>query len=131
MIAQHFYLKKYSWEVVVLYNVNENDTDYIKKVLSKICDDYGTIQDGVKYIRRGDYNSGFIYSNFDRKCSLIVIGKADSTEQLFNTIAHEANHLQSHIATKYNLDEKGEEVSYLLGTIIQTMYREFRHIILK
>lgn len=131
MITQRFYLKKYSWEVVVLYNVDEHDTAYIKDVLSEICDDYGTIQDGVKYIRRGDYNSGFIYSNMDRRCSLIVIGKADSKEQLLNTIAHEANHLQSHIATKYNLDEKGEEVSYLLGSIIQAMYPAFKRMIVK
>ncbi len=131
MITQHFYLRKYSWEVVVLYNVNENDTDTIKDILSEICDDYGTIQDGVKYIRRGDYNSGFIYSNIDRRASLIVIGKANSPEELLNTIGHEANHLQSHIATKYNLDEKGEEVSYLLGDIIQTMYPVFKRIILK
>lgn len=131
MIKQHFYLRKYNWEVVVLYNVDENDTEYIKDILSEICDDYGTIQDGVKYIRRGDYNSGFIYSNFDRKASIIVIGKADSPEEFLNTIGHEANHLQSHIATKYNLDEKGEEVSYLLGTIIQVMYPVFKRLIVK
>ena len=129
MIKQHFYLKKYHWEVVVLYNVTPTDVDYIKNLLSEICDDYGTIQDGVKYIRQGDLNSGFIYTNYDRKASIIVIGQASSKQEFLNTIAHEANHLQSHIATKYNLDEKGEEVSYLMGDIIQAMYRTFKKII--
>lgn len=129
MIKQHFYLKKYHWEVVVLYNVTPTDVDYIKNLLSEICDDYGTIQDGVKYIKQGDLNSGFIYTNYDRKASIIVIGQASSKQEFLNTIAHEANHLQSHIATKYNLDEKGEEVSYLMGDIMQTMYRTFKKII--
>lgn len=131
MIKQHFYLKKYNWDVTMLYNVDEYDVEYIKQLLSEICDDYGTIQDGVKYIRKGDYNSGFIYSNFDRKCSIIVIGKATSNAEFLNTIGHEANHLQSHIASKYNLDEKGEEVSYLMGDIIQKMSKVFKRIICK
>lgn len=131
MIKQHFYLKKYNWDVTVLYNVDEYDVEYIKQLLSEICDDYGTIQDGVKYIRNGDYNSGFIYSNFDTKCSIIVIGKATSNAEFLNTIGHEANHLQSHIASKYNLNEKGEEVSYLMGDIIQKMSKVFKRIICK
>lgn len=129
MIQQQFYIKKYSWEVVVLYDVGPNDVEHIKELLSEICDDYGTIQDGVKYIRKGDYNSGFIYTNYDRKASVIVIGRTTSKQEFFNTIVHEANHLQSHIATKYNIDEKGEEVSYLIGDIIQKMYKVFKHLI--
>ena len=131
MIKQCFHLKKYNWDVTVLYNVDEYDVEYIKQLLSEICDDYGTIQDGVKYIRKGYYNSGFIYSNLDRKCSLIIIGKAISNAEFLNTIGHEANHLQSHIATKYNLDEKGEDVSYLMGDIIQKMSKVFKRIICK
>lgn len=129
MIQQQFYIKKYSWEVVVLYDVGPNDVEHIKELLSEICDDYGTIQDGVKYIRKGDYNSGFIYTNYDRKASVIVIGRTTSKQEFFNTIVHEANHLQSHIATKYNIDEKGEEVSYLIGDIVQKMYKVFKHLI--
>lgn len=129
MIQQQFYIKKYSWEVVVLYDVGPNNVKHIKELLSEICDDYGTIQDGVKYIRKGDYNSGFIYTNYDRKASVIVIGRTTSKQEFFNTIVHEANHLQSHIATKYNIDEKGEEVSYLIGDIVQKMYKVFKHLI--
>ena len=129
MIRQHFYIKKYSWEVVVLYDVDANDVEYIKKLLTQICNDYGTIQDGVKYIQKGDLNSGFIYSNYDRKASVIVIGKATSKQELFNTIVHETSHLQSHISTKWNIDDKGEEAAYLIGDIVQKMYKVFKYLI--
>ena len=59
----------------------------------------------------------------------MIIGKTTSKKEFINTIVHEANHLQSHIATVYNLDEKGEEVCYLIGTIVETMYNVFRKII--
>lgn len=128
MIAQRFYLDKYKWSVVVLYNVGQNDVEFVQDNLSKICDDKQKIKDSTRYIERGDLNTGFIYSNLDIKISLIVIGKATSNKEFLNTIVHEANHLQSHIATVYNLDEKGEEVCYLIGEVVEQMYNVFRKI---
>lgn len=128
MIAQRFYLDKYKWSVVILYNVGQNDVEFVQDNLSKICDDKQKIKDSTRYIERGDLNTGFIYSNLDIKISLIVIGKATSNKEFLNTIVHEANHLQSHIATVYNLDEKGEEVCYLIGEVVEQMYNVFRKI---
>lgn len=128
MIAQRFYLDKYKWSVVVLYNVGQNDVEFVQDNLSKICDDKQKIKDSTRYIERGDLNTGFIYSNLDIKISLIVIGKATYNKEFLNTIVHEANHLQSHIATVYNLDEKGEEVCYLIGEVVEQMYNVFRKI---
>ena len=128
MIAQRFYLDKYEWSVVVLYDAGCNDVEFIQDNLSKICDDKQKIKDSTRYIERGDLNTGFIYSNLDIKISLIVIGKATSNKQFLNTIVHEANHLQSHIATVYNLDEKGEEVCHLIGEVVERMYDVFRKI---
>lgn len=129
MICQRIFLKKYNWKLVVLYNAKETDSDNIKNILSEICNDEYTINKSVRYIAKGEYNTGFIYSNYISKASLIVIGKATSKQQFINTIAHEANHLQSHIATVYNLDEKGEEVCYLIGNIIEKMFKAFNKII--
>ena len=129
MIIQKIFLKKYNWKVVVLYDATENNTDEIKAILSEICDNRNTIESSVRYIKKGEYNTGFIYSNYIDKASLIVIGRADSKRQLINTITHEANHLQSHIATVFNLDEKGEEVGYLIGYIMETMFNVFSKII--
>lgn len=129
MIGQRFYLDKYEWSVVVLYNVDSDDSEFIKDNLSKICNDRKLIKNSTKYIEQDIPNTGFIYSNFNDKISLIIVGKTTSKKEFINTIVHEANHLQSHIATVYNLDEKGEEVCYLIGTIVETMYNVFRKII--
>lgn len=62
MIIQKIFLKKYNWKVVVLYNATEDDTDEIKTMLSEICDNRNTIESSVRYIKKGEYNTGFIYS---------------------------------------------------------------------
>lgn len=130
MIGQRFYLDKYKWSVVVLYNVNHNDIEFIQDNLSKICDNKQQIKDSTYYIEQQIPNTGFIFSNLDINISLIVIGESTSNKEFINTIVHEANHLQSHIATKYNIDEKGEEVCYLIGEIVERMYAVFKKIIL-
>lgn len=131
MIIQRFLLKDYDWKVVVLYNVTYKDVNIVHTVLKEICDNNNIVYNSTKYIEEGRLNTGFIYSNFNIKSSVIAIGQSDSKKEFINTIAHEANHLQSHIATVFNLNEKGEEVCYLIGTIIETMYKVFNKIICK
>ena len=129
MIKQSFRIDKYDWKVVVLYEIDYRDTDYVIDTL-KIMDapDY-IIRNAYKNVSDGHYNTGFIYSDYDEKRSIIVISKTTSNKELIDTIVHEANHLQSHIATVFNLDEKGEEVCYLIGNIVKTMYKVFSKII--
>lgn len=75
----------------------------------------------IEFIR---YNIGFTYTNSIKKQSLIIIGLQDNESQLINTIAHEARHLQQHIANVENLDENSETVCYLIGYIVQKIYEQ-------
>ena len=129
MIIQRFYIDNYDWQVVVLYEVGCSDTDYVIGILSQICDDKDTIETAFKNVSNGNPNTGFTYSDLSERRTLMVIGKTTSNYELISTIVHEANHLQSHIATADNIDEKGEEVCYLIGNIVKTMFEVFRKII--
>lgn len=129
MIGQSFYIDKYDWQVVVLYEVSYNNKDYVIDTLKQICEDDKLIEKAKYNLNLRSYNTGFTYSDLDKQQSLIVIGKTTSTREMVNTIVHEANHLKSHIATAYNIDEKGEEVCYLIGGIVKVMFRVFSKII--
>jgi hypothetical protein len=129
MIVQKFYIDKYDWQVVVLYEVGYRNKDYVIDMLKEICNKESIINQAKANLNLDKYNTGFTYSDLDERCSLMVIGKASSNRETVNTIVHEANHLKSHIATKYNIDEKGEEVCYLIGGIVRTMFRVFSKII--
>lgn len=98
-LTQVIYIKNY-WKVIVLYNVF-----------------------------LGQDNAGFTYTEQSKRISIVGIGKTSSKEQLINTIAHEAKHVQSHICSYYNIKEDGENAAYLLGYIVERMYKIFKHLI--
>lgn len=129
MITQRFYIDKYDWKVIVLYEVDNSCTDYVISMLVRMGAADNILRIAYDNISTNKLNTGFIYSDTDRQISLIVIGKAESPAELLNTVCHEANHLQSHIATKYGLDEKGESVCYLIGDIVKTMFYKFNKLI--
>lgn len=81
-------------------------------------------------VELGQKDGGFTYTDFKRKQSIVGIGKSTSNSQLLNTITHEAKHVQSHICKYYNIKEDGEDAAYLIGYIVQQMYRVFKNVLL-
>lgn len=129
MIKQLFRIDRYDWKVIVLYEISYRDADYVIDMLKQMdAPDY-ILRNAYKNVNEGQPNTGFIYSDYDKQRSIIVVSKTTSNRELIDTIVHEANHLQSHIATVFNLDEKGEEVCYLIGDIVKRMYKVFNKII--
>lgn len=99
MIRQDIDINGY-WKIIVVYNV---------------------------YL--GKKNTGFTYTDFNRLKSVVGISKATSQAQFFNTLVHEAKHVQSHICRYYNVDEDSEEAAYLIGYLIQQMHKTFKNMI--
>jgi hypothetical protein len=93
MIRQDFSINGY-WDVTVFYNV-----------------------------RTPELNQGFTQTDTRLRKSIIVIGCTDSVEQFYNTIVHEAKHLQSSICRHYDVDEDSEDAAYLIGYIVMRMVR--------
>lgn len=129
MVYQDFYIDDYSWNVQVCYDVEGNDFYdvidllrhfYFSNKINKVC---------IENISKNIPNTGFTCTNRMTRKTLIVINKCTSDEELINTICHELRHLTSHIATVYNIDEKGEEVCYLTGDIAKIMYRTFKRLL--
>lgn len=77
----------------------------------------------------GKKNTGFTYTDFNKRKSIVGISSTSSQEQFLNTLVHEAKHVQSHICKYYNVKEDSEEAAYLIGYIIQKMHRVFRYMI--
>ncbi len=77
----------------------------------------------------GDKDVGFTYTDFSKKRSIVGIGKTSSKEQFFNTIVHEAKHVQSNICRYYKVKEDSEKAAYLIGYIVQKMYEVFKYMI--
>ena len=77
----------------------------------------------------GKRDSGFTYTDTQKRTSIVGISPTTSQEQLLNTIVHEAKHVQSHICEYYDVPEDSEKAAYLIGYIVQRMHRMFRYMI--
>lgn len=99
MIRQNINIENY-WKVIVCYNV---------------------------YL--GQEDAGFTHTDFNKKLSIVGIGKASSKKQFLNTVVHEAKHVQSHICEYYKVPEDGEQAAYLIGYIVAKMYDILRYLL--
>ena len=76
----------------------------------------------------GQLDTGFTYSDFHNKRSIVGISPTSSKEQFLNTVVHESKHIQSHICKYYSISEDSEDAAYLIGFIVQKMSRIFKYV---
>lgn len=77
----------------------------------------------------GEKNTGFTYTDFNKRKSIVGISSTTSQAQFLNTVVHEAKHVQSHICSYYDIDEDSEDAAYLIGYIVQNMHKIFKNMI--
>lgn len=121
MIYVKTYLEKYDWNIYVYVLINQEDTDNVNVILEK-HNIPKQFRSRATY-RLNEYNnSGIIYNDKENKNSIIMIGQADSIQDLVNSIAHEKNHLEMCLCDYYNINPSSEEASTLSGDIAQLLF---------
>lgn len=127
MIAQYIQLGDRDWNVLVYYNVGEQDFVEVIDSLRQLDCPKDDIKRAMSVLRRK--NTGFTFSNTDYKMSIICISKASNIGQFINTAIHEAKHVQSHICDYYNISEDTETAAYLIGHLVHRMYQMLEKIL--
>lgn len=77
----------------------------------------------------GEKDTGFTYTDYKKRKSIVGISISSSHKQFFNTMMHEVKHVQSHICQYYDVDEDSEEAAYLVGYIVERMTPKFLELI--
>lgn len=122
MIVQNIQLPKYDWSIKVYYAV---DSYYTDEILEELLDYRPTVKEynSVRELMENyKYNTGFTFTDYHRKKSLVVIGLTTSPEEFQNTFDHEKGHLAVHIAKYYGIDPYGEAFQYLTGNIGKKLF---------
>lgn len=127
MVAQYIQLHKMRWNVLIYYGVGYEDFVEVKDALLQARCPKRDIRKAFKVLR--SKNTGFTFSNTKYKMSIVCIGQVTNTSQLVNTAIHEAKHVQSHICSYMGIPEDGEEAAYLIGYLVQRMYKMFAKLI--
>lgn len=121
MIAQYIELGNRGWSILVYYNADYHDSFELEDSLKQIEASQKEIDKALDVLN--DYNTGFTFSNEEKKMSIVCISKAENEQQFLDTAVHEIKHVQSHICEYYDIDEDSEEAAYLIGYIARRMYR--------
>ncbi len=127
MIAQYIQLGNKGWNVLVYYGVNKEDFIEVEDALKQLGCSSRDVRKSLKVLTRE--NTGFTFSNSDYKMSIVCIGPSSDISQFVNTAIHEAKHVQSHICSYYDIPEDSEDAAYLIGYLVQRMYKMFSKII--
>jgi len=113
--------------VLVYYGVDKDDFVEVEDALLQLDCSVKDIRNALKVLKRK--NTGFTFSNTEYKMSVVCIGLVSDASQFVNTAIHEAKHVQSHICSYYGIEEDSEEAAYLIGYLVQRMYKMFAKIV--
>lgn len=103
------------WRVVVLYDVQPGDIRDVAQLMSLMGADTADIRDAADNL--SGWNAGMTYTSFPQQTSLVCIGRADSLREFLNTVSHETDHVQAHVAEYYGVTLGTEQAAYLQGYI--------------
>ena len=123
-LRQQFKIRKYDWDVVIYYTVDEKQKTEIITELKELQPDKETFEKLERNLMNSELDTGFIYSSFYKKFSLIVIHKASSIGEFVNTFEHEKNHLEMHICEALDINPYSEEAAILSGELAMQMLNE-------
>lgn len=128
MIKQKIYLEKYDWSITVFYAVTHYDKREILKATQEVGANIGILYRVCTNLNN-TRNSGDAYSNFDKRKSVMVIGRCDEAEQYMDSIVHEIGHVATHILFCDGINPYSEEPQYIAGEIARLMYPKAKKLL--
>lgn len=118
-VRQQFKMDKFDWCITIYYTIDEDQkSELIKKLEELDCDEY-TLNSIKNNLTKAREDTGFTYSNYKYKCSIIVIHKASSIGEFINTFEHEKNHLEMHICEALDINPYSETAAHMSGDLAQ------------
>lgn len=121
MIKQGFSIGERDWYVMVYYDIQTvGDLSEVEEALTAARCRPQTIRAAVDTLVEPD--TGFTFTNFGERLTLMFIGRASSAAEMYDTIQHELKHATEHIGEYFGVDSQGEISAYLQGEIARNMF---------
>lgn len=130
-MRQNFRVNNYDWSIIIYYTVNDTERKEIIDMLEGIVSDKDTLQSMKHNLDNSSLDTGFAYSSYNKRCSIIVVHKASSIGEFVNTIEHEKNHVEMHMCEALGINPYSEEAAHLSGKLSQLMLEEALYSIIE
>ena len=114
MKAQHLSIEGY-WNVTVLYDVWPQDLPKTARLFRRASASTSMIDEATQNL--SGWNAGYTLTAMGWRESIVCIGRATSLREFLNTVIHEVDHVQAHVAEYYGVELGTERAAYLQGYI--------------
>lgn len=130
-MRQNFKVENYNWNIIIYYTVNDIERKEIIDMLKALDCDSSTLESIESNLAKAELDTGFAYSSYNKKCSIVVIHKASSIGEFINTFEHEKNHLEMHICDALDINPYSEEAAHMSGNLAQLILEEALYSIIE
>ena len=113
-----------NWTVRYYIETDSDDAEFILRAISKICDNKKFLRRAEKLLNSNSLNTGLTYTNPELRITIVVVSKSTDIWEFFNSLAHEIDHVEKHISRLIGFSPYSEDASYLVGEIIQEVFKD-------
>lgn len=112
------------WGIVVYYDIRPFDEYDIRSDMMAFGVNGQTIEKAVNLLLY-EKNKGYSVSSFNRKMTLVFIGKATGEDQWWDTLGHELlDHCQKAIVDYYDVPYVSEDSAWLTGYLMRKVVQQ-------
>lgn len=106
------------WGVVICYDLTYQDEGDMYAYMESLGMKHSKIMEALDVLL-DEINTGLCVSNPRLRMSLIFVGRAESTEQWWDTLTHELYHSQQFICDYYGVRPDSEDGAWTMGYLMR------------
>ena len=114
MTTQHLSIEGY-WNITVVYDVEPSDLSEVARLMHRVGASQKMIDEATDNL--SGWNAGYTLTAMNMCESIVCIGRATSLREFLNTVIHEIDHVQAHVAEYYGVRLGSEQAAYMQGYI--------------
>lgn len=117
-----FYIEQHNWLVKAYIDTTSEDADVILDELRSIGADMDVMRKAYKNLRSGEMNTGLTYASPWNRETIVVVSRATSAKEYFNSIVHEIAHAGVYTCDALGIDLKSEQAAYFQGGLARDLF---------
>lgn len=117
-----FYIGQHDWIVKAYVDTTSEDAKEILGELKSVGADVDVMRLAYTNLSSGKLNTGLTYASPWNRETVIVVSRASSAEEFFNSIVHEIAHAGVYTCEALGIDLKSEQAAYFQGGLARDLY---------
>lgn len=117
-----FHIGQHDWVVKAYVDTTQEDAEEILEELRSVGADMEVMHLAYINLSSGKLNTGLTYACPWARETIIVVSRASSAEEFFNSIVHEIAHAGVYTCDALGIELKSEQAAYFQGGLARDLY---------